>query len=68
MLVTWYKYNRVQMVVYIIYKTNFRLMQVLQYFRPSLSYHLSLYVCFVYFEWTFYTGFTVHAHVKCIDR
>ena len=45
---------------------SYRLMQVkctaecskvssLQYFRPSLSYHL----CFVYFEWLFYTGFTV---------
>ena len=53
------------------FKTNYRLMQVkrtaecpkgsvLQYFRPSLSYHLSLrsFVLSV-FEWPFYTGFTV---------
>ena len=32
---------------------------ILQYFRPSLSYHLSLKYLFVYFEWTFNTGFTV---------
>ena len=29
---------------------------ILQYFRPSLSYHLSLRI----FEWPFYRGFTVH--------
>ena len=32
---------------------------ILQYFRRSLSYHLSLRSLFVYFEWLFYTGFTV---------
>ena len=32
---------------------------ILQYFWPSLSYHLSLRCCFVYFEWPFYTGLTV---------
>ena len=29
---------------------------ILKYFRPSLSYHLSLSI----FEWVFYTGFTVY--------
>ena len=50
--------------------TNYRLMQVksiaecfkgsiLQYFRPSLSYHLLLRSLFcLFFEWPFYTGFT----------
>ena len=39
--------------------------RILQYFRPSLSYHLSLRSLFFIFEWLFYTGFTVaqhHAH------
>ena len=42
--------------------TNYHLMQVksmqgsiMQYFRPSLSYHFDLSM----FEWVFYTGFTV---------
>ena len=30
---------------------------ILQYFRPSLSYHLPFVLSI--FEWTFYTGFTV---------
>ena len=34
---------------------------ILQYFRPSLSYHLSLrYFLLSIFEWPFYTGFTVY--------
>ena len=48
------------------FKTNYRFIQVisiaecskgniLQYFRPPLSYHLSLSI----FEWPFHTGFTV---------
>ena len=32
---------------------------ILQYFWPSLSYHLSLRFLFCLFEWLFYTGFTV---------
>ena len=32
---------------------------ILQYFRPSLSYHLSLRPLFVYFEWPLKTGFAV---------
>ena len=33
---------------------------ILQYFRPSLSYHLSLrYLVLSIFEWPFYAGFTV---------
>ena len=33
-----------------------------QYFRPSLSYHLSLRPLFLStFDWPFYTGFTVYA-------
>ena len=32
---------------------------ILQYFRPSLSYHLSLRYFFFIFEWPFYTGITV---------
>ena len=32
---------------------------ILQHFRPSLSYHFDNDLCFVYFEWPFYTGFTV---------
>ena len=33
---------------------------ILQYFRPSLMYHLSLRSLFcLFFEWPFYTGFTV---------
>ena len=49
-------------------KTNYRLMQtksiaewsILQYFRPSLSYHLSLrsMFFFVFFEWPLKIGFT----------
>ena len=34
---------------------------ILQYFRPSLSYHLSLKSFFSIFEWPFYKGFTVHS-------
>ena len=53
------------------FKTDYPLMQVksivecskgsiLQYFRPSLSYHLSLRPLFcLFFEWQFFTGFTV---------
>ena len=49
------------------FKTDYCLMQVksiaegsiLQYFRPSLSYHLSLRSLSI-FEWPFYTGFTVY--------
>ena len=37
---------------------------ILQYFEPSLSYHLSLRSCFVYFEWPFYTGFTVNNNLQ----
>ena len=33
---------------------------ILQYFRPSLNYHLSLRHLFVYFERSFKTGFTVY--------
>ena len=33
---------------------------ILRYFRSSLSYHLPLRPFFVYFEWLFYTGFTVY--------
>ena len=63
----------------LVFKNNYHLMQVkniaecskgsiLQYFRPSLSYHLSfrslfcLFFEFVlsFFEWLFYTGFTVY--------
>ena len=55
----------------LVFKTNYRLMQVksiaecspwsiLQYFRPSLSYSLSLKTfVFSIFEWSFYTGYTV---------
>ena len=52
----------------LIIKTNYLLMQVkriieyfsiLQYFRPSLSYHLSLQFCFLCFEWPLKIGFTV---------
>ena len=44
-----------------VFKTNYRLMQVkrsiLQYFRPSLGYHLSLrFFVFSIFERPFYTG------------
>ena len=55
-----------------VFKTDYRLMEVksiaecskgsiLQYFRPSLSYQLSLLKTFVFsiFEWWFYTSFTV---------
>ena len=50
----------------IVFKTDYRLMQVnilrsiLQYFHPSLSYHLTLrsLFCLVY-EWPLQTGFTV---------
>ena len=53
------------------FKTDYRLMQVksiaecsngslLQYFPPSLSYHLSLRSLFcLFFEWPLKTGFTV---------
>ena len=51
------------------FKTNYRLMQVksiaesiLQYIRPSLSYHLSI------FEWPFYTVFTVLAHEPVCNK
>ena len=59
--------------VTLVFKTNYRLMQVkiiaecskgsiLQYFRPSLRYHLSLisniFVLSI-FEWPFYTSFSV---------
>ena len=55
----------------LVYKTEYRLMQVksiaecspwsiLQYFRPSLSYHLPLRPLFLsIFEWLLKTGFTV---------
>ena len=34
---------------------------ILQYFQPLLSCHLSLRPLFcLFFEWQFYTGFTVH--------
>ena len=37
-----------------------RIWSILQYFRPSLSYHLSLKIFVLsIFEWLFYTGFTV---------
>ena len=54
------------------FKTDYRLMQVnsiaecsngsiLQYFRPSLSYHLPLRsFCCLFFEWPLKTGFTVN--------
>ena len=49
---------------------------ILLYFRPSLSYHLSLrsLFCLLFvikifvlsiFEWPFYTGFTVHVYLTC---
>ena len=61
----------------LVFKTNYdRLMQVksiaecskgsiLQYFRPSLSYRLSLrsFVCLL-FEWPFYAGFTVGENIN----
>ena len=63
----------------LVFKTNHRLMQVkriaecskwsiLQYFRPSLSYQLSLKI-FVssIFEWSFYTGFTVAAMTAILN-
>ena len=35
---------------------------ILQYFRPSLSYHLSSrYLFCLFFKWPFYTGFTVYS-------
>ena len=37
---------------------------ILQYFRPSLSYNLSLRS----FEWLFYTGFTVQSYVWDMER
>ena len=33
---------------------------ILQYFRPSLNYHLSLRSFLFIFEWPFYTGVTVN--------
>ena len=54
-----------------VFKTDYRLMQVkgiaecskgsiLQYFRPSLSYHLSLRFLFsLFFEWPLKTGFSL---------
>ena len=39
---------------------------ILQYFRPSLSYHLSLRSLFCLFlSGNFYTGFTVEFFFKC---
>ena len=55
----------------LVFKTNYRLMHlksiaecspwsILRYFRPSLSYHLSLRSLFLsILEWPFYTSFTV---------
>ena len=37
---------------------------ILHYFRPSLSYHLSLISLFVHFEWPLKTGFTVYQNMK----
>ena len=38
---------------------------ILQYFRPSLSFHLSLRSGFcLLFEWPFYTGFTVYSYTN----
>ena len=60
----------------LVFKTNYRLMQVksiaecskgrsiLQYFRPSLSYQLLLRSFCLFFEWPFYTGFTVPSSSK----
>ena len=61
----------------LVFKTNYCLMQVesiaecskrgiLQYFRPSLSYRLSLrsLFCLFFFEWPFNTGFTVYLKVS----
>ena len=55
----------------LVFKTHYHLMQVksiaecskgsiLQYFRPSLSYHLSLGAFLSIFEWPLKTGFTVY--------
>ena len=65
------KNGHFQKVQKLVYKTNYLLMQVksiaecskgsiLQYFWPSLSYHLSFKIFILsIFEWLFYTGFTV---------
>ena len=56
----------------LVFKTNYRLMQVksiaecskgsiLQYFRPSLSYHFVFTFVLSIFQWPFKTGFTVSA-------
>ena len=53
-----------------VFKIDYRLMQdkvfqnaprgsILQYFRPSLSYHFQFNFCSVYFKWPLKTGFTV---------
>ena len=63
----------------IVFKTDYHFLQVksiaecskgsiLQYFRPSLSYHLSLRSsCLSNFEWSLKTGFTVwiFGHCEC---
>ena len=60
-----------------VFKTYYRLMRVkniaecsngsiLQHFRPSLTYHVSLRSLFVYFLWPFYTGFTVDAYTDVL--
>ena len=63
-------YVRYQKDRKLVFKTSYRLMQVksiaecskgsiLQYFQPSLSYHLPLRSLLIsIFEWLFYTGFT----------
>ena len=64
----------------LVFNANYRLIQVksiaecssiLQYFRPSLSYHLSLRSLFLFiFEWPLKTSFTVHrgfVGIKCFD-
>ena len=54
----------------LVYKTDYRLMQVksiLQYFRPSLGFHLSLRSFLSIFEWPFYTGFTVTEHESFVQ-
>ena len=60
----------------LVFTTNYRLVQVksiaecskgsiLQYFRPSLSYHyvIKIFVLSI-FEWPFYTGFTVDDSIQ----
>ena len=41
---------------------------ILQYLRPSFSYHLSLLIFVLsIFEWLFYTGFTLYGSVNVVE-